>query len=154
LSNRIGVLSVYSSKILELSTNIKNIGAKINIDDVNYTKSTKISKICGSEITIELIVNPLEKTIKEFSIDPKACALGQASAAILSQNIIGANYEEIISARDGLKAMLKENGLLPGGRFWELRYLEPISDYPSRHASTLLAWEAAVAAISQISAID
>ena len=45
--------------------------------------------------------------------------------------------------------MLKEGGPPPEGRFWELRHLEPVADYPPRHASTLLAFEAAVAAIDE-----
>ena len=43
--------------------------------------------------------------------------------------------------------MLKENGAPPGGRFWELRHLEGVRAYPQRHVSTLLAWEATLAAV-------
>ncbi len=143
-------VSVYSSKILELSTNIKNIGRGINKSDPNYSTSHKVSKICGSEITLEIIFNRENEIVEDFSINPKACALGQASASILSHHIIGASAAEIFKARDDLKKILKENGPLPEGRFWEIRYLEPISEYPSRHASTMLAWEAACAALEGI----
>ena len=143
-------MSVYSSKILELSTNIKNIGHDIDRSDPNYSTSHKVSKICGSEITIEIIYNREKQIVEDFSINPKACALGQASAAILSHSIIGASANEIFKARDDLKKILKENGQLPDGRFWEMRYLEPISEYPSRHASTMLAWDAACAALEGI----
>jgi NifU-like protein involved in Fe-S cluster formation len=43
--------------------------------------------------------------------------------------------------------MLRSGGPPPEGRFWELRHLEAVRDYPPRHASTLLVFEAAVAAI-------
>jgi NifU-like protein involved in Fe-S cluster formation len=46
--------------------------------------------------------------------------------------------------------MLKQAGPPPAGRFWELRHLEGVRDYPSRHASTLLAFEAAAEAAEQI----
>jgi len=143
-------VSVYSSKILELSTNIKNIGHDIDRSDPNYSTSHKVSKICGSEITIEIIYNREKQIVEDFSINPKACALGQASASILSHSIIGASANEIFKARDDLKKILKENGQLPDGRFWEMRYLEPISEYPSRHASTMLAWDAACTALEGI----
>lgn len=143
-------MSVYSSKILELSTNIKNIGHDIDKSHHGYSSSHKVSKICGSEITLEIIYNISDNIIEDFSINPKACALGQASASILSHNIIGASAAEIFKARDDLKSILKANGPFPEGRFWELRYLEPISEYPSRHASTMLAWEAASAALEGI----
>lgn len=91
-------------------------------------------------------------TVTDFAIDPRACALGQASAAILSDHVIGATPDEIRQARDGLAAMLRQGGSPPGGRFWELRYLEPVRDYPPRHASTLLAFEAAVVALERAGA--
>lgn len=33
--------------------------------------------------------------------------------------------------------------------FWELRHLEGVRDYPARHASTMLAFDAAVEALDQ-----
>ena len=79
-------------------------------------------------------------------IEPKACALGQASASILMRHIVGATADEIRAARDGFKAMLKGEGPAPAGRFWELRYLEAVKEYPPRHTSALLAFDAAVEA--------
>ena len=48
--------------------------------------------------------------------------------------------------------MLKENGSPPGGRWDELKYLEPVRDYRARHASTLLTFDAVVDAVDQIEA--
>ena len=42
--------------------------------------------------------------------------------------------------------MLKTGGPAPEGRFVDLKALEPVKDYPARHASTLLAFEAAAEA--------
>jgi NifU-like protein involved in Fe-S cluster formation len=38
--------------------------------------------------------------------------------------------------------MLKEGGPPPEGRFADLAMLAPVKDYPPRHASTMLAFEA------------
>ena len=86
--------------------------------------------------------------VVDFAQDVRACALGQASAAVLGANVIGADLAEIRSARDALRAMLKEGGPAPLGRFADLAVLEPVKDYPARHASTLLAFEAAVEAMT------
>ena len=43
--------------------------------------------------------------------------------------------------------MLKTGGPPPEGRFADLVVLEPVKDYPARHASTLLAFEAAAEAV-------
>jgi len=40
-----------------------------------------------------------------------------------------------------------EAGPAPRGRFKELAVLAPVKDYPQRHASTLLAFEATVEAV-------
>jgi NifU-like protein involved in Fe-S cluster formation len=47
--------------------------------------------------------------------------------------------------------MLKENGPPPGGRWAELAALEPVREVKGRHASTLLAFEAVVRALDQVS---
>jgi len=76
----------------------------------------------------------------------QACALGQASSAILKESIVGASLEELVTAREGLSAMLKEGAEPPTGRFEKLALLSGVAKYPARHTSTLLAFEAAVAA--------
>lgn len=142
-------MDIYSSKVFELSTTIKAINKEININAENYGEASKYSKLCGSEISLALIIND-EDEIIDFSISPKACALGQASASVLSNHIIGAKIEEIVNARNQLIKMLKEDGPVLKGRFWELSYLENVKDYKMRHASVLLAWDAAIEAIEKI----
>lgn len=141
-------MSIYSSRVLELSTDIYHIGELVENGNGPKGYSKKVSKICGSIIEVWLQLDEEKKHINAFAINPKACALGQASAAILSHHIIGAPIEEVQKARDAFYAMLKQNGPFPEGRFWELRYLEAVADYPPRHQSTLLVWEASLAAIN------
>jgi NifU-like protein involved in Fe-S cluster formation len=43
--------------------------------------------------------------------------------------------------------MLKDKGPPPDNLFWELRYLQAVAEYPPRHASALLAFDAALEAI-------
>ena len=83
----------------------------------------------------------------DFAQEVRACALGQASAAVLGAHVIGAGLDEIEMARNALRDMLTANGAPPEGRFAELAVLEAVKDYPARHASTLLAFEAAVEAV-------
>ncbi len=141
----------YNNRILELSTSIGNIKSIEDFMAIECGKSQKIqqakkvSKICGSEIEIAVLSE--NNIVLDFAINPKACALGQASASILSHNLLGASLNEIEKARDELFKMLKEGGDFPSGRFWELRYLEGVIDYRPRHASVLLAWDAAIDAI-------
>ena len=48
-----------------------------------------------------------------------------------------------------MRAMLKEDGPPPIGRWADLALLEPVRPYKSRHASTLLIFEAIDKAVAQ-----
>ena len=134
---------LYSGRVLELAAHIPHVGALAQ----PHGHARKVSRLCGSEINVDVRMDG--QIVTEFAIEPKACALGQASASILARNIIGATRNDIAAARDSFRAMLKENGPAPSGVFWELRYLAAVADYPPRHASTLLAFDAAVEAMDQ-----
>jgi NifU-like protein involved in Fe-S cluster formation len=82
----------------------------------------------------------------------KACALGQASSSIMAHHVVGSSAAELREVREQVRAMLKENGPAPEGKWADLAVLEPVRDYKARHASTLLTFDAVVDAISQIEA--
>lgn len=132
---------LYSAKILTLVANMPRSG-RLPAPDAS---AEKVAKLCGSKITVDVAV--ADGKVVDYAQDVSACALGQAAAAILGENVIGADLSEIELARDSLVAMLKSNGSPPAGRFAELAVLEPVKDYPARHASTLLAFEATVEAV-------
>jgi NifU-like protein involved in Fe-S cluster formation len=81
-----------------------------------------------------------------------ACALGQTSTAIVAAHIVGTPTEEMRALRDEMAAMLRANGSPPAGRWADLAFLEPVRDYPPRHASTLLVFDAVVDALDKIEA--
>ncbi|MEM7662665.1 MAG: iron-sulfur cluster assembly scaffold protein [Pseudomonadota bacterium] len=136
---------LYHNRVLELAANIPHLDPLPDAEgDVE-----KVSRVCGSTVSVSLRLNPAGTHVETISVAPKACALGQASTAILAESAPGASIEEIVAARDALKAMLKDGAEPPKGRFWELRHLRGVADYPPRHTSTMLAFEAAVAAINE-----
>lgn len=138
---------LYSAKILTLVANMPRAG-RLAAPDASAEKS---AKLCGSTIVVDVVVDADGK-VADFAQEVCACALGQAAAAVLGANVIGAKLSDIELARDSLAAMLKTNGSPPAGRFAELAVLEPVKDYPARHASTLLAFEATVEAVRKATA--
>ena len=60
--------------------------------------------------------------ITDYAQDVKACALGQAAAAVIGQSIIGRTMAEVQTARDELNAMLNRMGQSPLPRFRILRF--------------------------------
>lgn len=137
---------LYSAKVLALAANMPRAGRLAAPQDPSKTwgSSEKVSKLCGSRVTVDVVLE--DGRVIDFAQDVKACALGQASAAVLGEHVIGAEVAELEAARDALKAMLKQGGAPPRGRFADLKVLEVVRDYPPRHASTLLAFEAVVEA--------
>ena len=134
---------LYHNRVLELAADIPNVGHLDAPDGAAH----KVSRVCGSEVNVELALSDDGETISEVAVESKACALGAATLRILAEHAVGATPQEITDARDALKAMLKDGGEPPQGRFWELRHLQGVADYPQRHMSTLLAFEAGVAAV-------
>lgn len=111
--------------------------------------AVKTSRVCGSQVTVDLVMK--DGVVADFGMEAKACALGQASASILARNIIGAAPAALYRLRDEMRAMLKSNGAPPSGSRWaELAILAPIRDYPQRHASTLLVFEAVCACLDAL----
>ncbi len=136
---------LYHNRLLELAAEVPNAGHLVAPEGV----SLKVSRLCGSRVGVEVILDASGQAIAEIGIDAAACALGQAAASVLGEHAVGTSIAEIIAARDALAAMLKAGGPPPAGKFWELRHLQAVADYPARQASTLLAFDAVVEAIEQ-----
>lgn len=136
---------LYHNRVLELAAGIPHLGQLVDAEG----SVLKVSRVCGSTVQVDLTLDAAGERVTAIAVEPKACALGQAATAILAEHAVGATVTEIRAARQALRAMLKDGGPPPEGRFWELRHLEPVADYPPRHASTMLAFEAAVAAIDE-----
>ena len=130
---------LYNTDILSLSAALEN-AALASPDGT----AREVSKLCGSWLEIDLSINGGK--VIDCALRVQACALGQASAAILKEGIVGATLDELRDARDSLRVMLKEGGDPPKDRFAKLALLSGVSKYPARHTSTLLAFEAAVKA--------
>ena len=100
--------------------------------------------LCGSRIFLE-VVFIADGEIGGLAVRVSACALGQASAAILKANAVGADMATITEIRAQIIEMLTANGPVP--QLWpDLALLSPAKDYPSRHASILLPYDALLAA--------
>jgi NifU-like protein involved in Fe-S cluster formation len=82
----------------------------------------------------------------------KACALGQASSAIMGRHVVGSTAQELREIRETASRLLKANGEPPQGKWEDLKVLEPLRDYKARHASVLLTFDAVVDALDQIAA--
>lgn len=107
------------------------------------------SQSCGSVVRVGIDLDDTG-AVSGFGIDARACALGQASAAVLAAHILGRSAVALVEARDGVTRYFagqdREFGTL-ADKWPGIEHLASALPYPARHGSILLAWRAAVAAI-------
>jgi NifU-like protein involved in Fe-S cluster formation len=141
MSRETDLIKLYSSRILALAADIPHLERLENAD----ATVKKRSPLCGSTVTVDLKV--VDGKITDFGQDVKACALGQAAAAVVGENIIGCSLDDVQTARDQLKAMLTEGAPPPTAPFQELEVLLPAREFKNRHASIMLALDATLEAM-------
>lgn len=139
------ISDLYSGLILDAAASIPEA---CRLENPQAT-AQKVSRVCGSQVEVDL--NLKDGAVADFGMEARACALGQAAASIIARNIIGATPGELYALRDELRTMLKAGGSPPARERWrELAALEPVRDYPQRHASTMLAIEAVCDCLDQL----
>lgn len=127
---------IYNTRILELAGAISRTGRLTH----PHGTATGHSKLCGSTVTVDLELE--NGRVSDFGQSVKACLLGQASASVMAREIVGSTPEELRTVANTMRAMLKEGGPPPGGRWADLAVLEPVRNYKARQASTLLVFDA------------
>jgi NifU-like protein involved in Fe-S cluster formation len=132
--------ALYSRDILRLAASIPHHsrleGAQASIE--------KSSPVCGSRVVVDVVTDK-DGRIVALGHEVCACALGQASAALMGAHAIGRTPGELATARDALAAFLAGQRDDPGD--WPgLAVFAEARRFSARHASIMLAFEAAAEA--------
>lgn len=143
MSSDTDLIKLYSSRILALAADMP-LTRRLSTPDATAKHR---SPLCGSTVTVDVMVK--DGVVTDYGQDVKACALGQAAAAIVGAAVVGLTEGQIRQGRDQLLAMLKEAGPVPEAPFDGLEVLEPARDYKNRHASIMLAFDATLDALDQ-----
>lgn len=134
--------ALYTPAILRLATALGD-QPRLAAPDATIERRTPV---CGSRVTIDLVID--DGVVRAFGQEVRACALGQASAALLGTSIIGADVLRLAEARDALGGWLSgardDPGAWPG-----LDILAGARGYPARHAAILLPFAAAAEAAAR-----
>jgi len=137
---------IYSQKILELSANSTRNARLVHPD----ATATAHCKLCGSTVTLDIKMDG--DKITDYGQIVRACLLGQTSAAVVAAHVVGSSAAEMRGVGATMRAMLKENGPPPAGKWADLAALEPVREVKGRHASTLLVFDALERAMHEIEA--
>jgi len=136
---------LYNQRILKLAADIAHIGSLQN----PAAQADAQSRLCGSKVHVELSLAE-DNTVAAFAHEVEACALGQASSSVMAREIIGCSPQELRDVSAQMRAMLRENGAPPSGKWADLEVLEPVRDFKNRHASTLLTFDAVEDCLKQL----
>lgn len=149
------IVKLYNRDILRLAVALADYSL---LDDHDVYGEAR-SQSCGSEITIGLNIDD-SGNICGIGMQVKACALGQASAAIFARHALGKSPQDIAQSQQKFAnwltgqgaAELSENEKLQKlDDIWpQLDILSAVSDYPGRHDAVLLVWNGALKALSHI----
>lgn len=135
--------ALYNRDILKLASSLI---AGHRLDNPHGTAEVRAA-VCGSRIQADVEFADDGK-VSGLALRANACALGQASAAVVRANSIGLEIGTISEIRAGVEQALKGTAQMP--TTWpELELLAPAKDYPSRHAAILLPFDAVLAAADQ-----
>ncbi len=133
---------LYTLEVLRLAASVANFPRLANAT----SSAERRSPTCGSRVTVDVLIGKDGK-VAAIGEEVRACALGQAGAALLAEHAIGRTADEIGTASRNLRAFLHGERDDPGS--WPgLDILAAARPHRARHASILLAFEAAAEAAS------
>ncbi|MFT8554085.1 MAG: iron-sulfur cluster assembly scaffold protein [Zymomonas mobilis] len=131
---------LYTRDILKLATSIP-FEERLEIAD---GRAEKRAPICGSQMACDVCLDD-NQHITEIGLDISACALGQASAALMGQDIIGRSLPELKETLQQLKAYLA--GEIEDITSWpSLMALSAARPHKGRHGAICLPFETVIAA--------
>jgi NifU-like protein involved in Fe-S cluster formation len=131
---------LYTRDILRLAASIPHLG-RLSEPEASVAKR---APVCGSHIVVDLVLDGSGR-VAAIGQEVKACAFGQASAALLGAHVLGRTPTELADARDTLSAWLAGTSDDPGA--WPgLDVLAPARRLSARHGAILLPFQAAAEA--------
>jgi NifU-like protein involved in Fe-S cluster formation len=133
--------TLYTREVLALATSLSQWPQDPDLPLVGTARSPT----CGSTVSLALATNKAGAIIG-IGLKAQACAIGQASAALFAADAAGRDADNLAAALEAIRRWLKEGGELPD---WPgFATIAPARDYPARHGAILLAWQAALEALS------
>ncbi len=135
------VAALYTSEVLALATGL----ASIPLDASLGMRGSARSATCGSSVELGLALDP-QGRVERVGIRAHSCAIGQAAAAIFAGAAVGKDQAGIAAAIEDIEAWLAGKAAIP---VWPgFAPIVPARNFPGRHGAILLAWRAALEALS------
>jgi NifU-like protein involved in Fe-S cluster formation len=135
------VAALYTPEVLGLATRL----AEWRIDAGMPLQGDARSASCGSTLRVAIALDD-DGRVARIGLAAQACAIGQASAAIMAAQAIGRDQRDFANAEAAISNWLAGESALPE---WPgISAIAAARDYKGRHGAILLGWRAVLAAFA------
>lgn len=133
------VAALYTPEVLMLATGL----VQYRWDDQFMLQGSARSPSCGSTLKVGIDLDG-DGRIERIGLAAQACAIGQASSAIMAHAAIGRSMDDFVQAEIALLRWLGGEEDLPD---WPgLLAIAPAREFPGRHGAIMLGWRAVLQA--------
>ncbi len=132
---------LYSRELLALAVALADVPFDPDLPLIGEARS----RTCGSTLRLSASLDG-DGRFDRFGLRVSACAVGQAAAALFARGAVGRSAADVAVSREQIASWLAQG--VPPPDWPGLAALEPARAYPARHGAILLAWDAALAALS------
>ncbi|MEM7422331.1 MAG: iron-sulfur cluster assembly scaffold protein [Pseudomonadota bacterium] len=136
-------LDLYNKQILDFAASIPRVG-RLTAPDASATAH---SRLCGSRIAIDVTFDG--DVIADYAHEIKACAIGKAVASVVARTVVGLTVDAVDDGTAIMTAVLKDKTPPPPGPWADLEPFLPVADFPGRHGSAMLPFQALQRAIAE-----
>ncbi len=107
---------------------------------------------CGDEVTLNLVID--HQVVKDISWDGVGCSISMASTSVMSELLIGKNYQDAIKILDAFVELMQSKGKAVGDEdlLEDGVAFAGVSKFPARIKCALLGWMAFKDASTQVMA--
>lgn len=133
--------ALYNTEVLALATSLASWPLRSELPLIGTARAPT----CGSTIDLALALDA-ERRIAEIGLRARACAIGQAAAAIFADSATGRSEKDIAAAMVAIESWLAGG---PDPDWPGFAAIAAARDYPARHGAILLPWRAALVALDQ-----
>ena len=107
---------------------------------------------CGDEVTLNLVMD--HQVVKDISWDGVGCSISIASTSVMSELLIGKNYQDAIKILDAFVELMQSKGKAVGDEdlLEDGVAFAGVSKFPARIKCALLGWMAFKDASTQVMA--
>jgi NifU-like protein involved in Fe-S cluster formation len=142
LADGLIMATLYTTEILRLATQIPHLGRLPAQQDGPHGSADLRAPICGSRMIVDVILSPRGQ-VTSIGIEPHACALGQASAALMGRQAIGITASEVAALRAQLQGFLLGESDAP-----DFAIFGAARTHTARHGAILLPFDALAEAMA------